>query len=246
MRFPHYLALLCCVMALVGTVTPSQASPTQPASRTSQLIVTYRSGQDLGEGNAVQRASQLESLSRAAGVQLSYDHRMSGERQHVMRLPGRMSLDEARQIADRLRASPAVLDAQPDEMVYPLLVPNDPRYADQWHYGLPAPKFGANLEAAWDITTGSPDLVVAIIDSGIRLDHEDLVGRSAPGNPGYDMINNAPVANDGNVRDSDPSDPGDWVTSAEASDPNGPFFGCADRDSSWRWNPCRRDNWRKQ
>ncbi len=87
---------------------------------TSQLIVTYRSGRDLGEGNAVQRATQIATLSRAAGVHLSYIRRMSGERQHVLRLPGRLPLDEARQIAERLRATAAVLDAEPDEVVYPL------------------------------------------------------------------------------------------------------------------------------
>jgi serine protease len=225
--------LLCIALLLVGIVAPSHAAQSQPGSQTNQLIITYRAGQDLSEGNTVQRESRMDSLSRAAGVRLTYVRRMSGERQHVVRLPRRMALDEVERIAQRLRTTPTVLAVEPDERVYPMLAPNDPRYGEQWHYGLPAPKFGANLEAAWDITTGSANLVVAIIDSGVRLDHEDMVGRSSAGNPGYDMIDDVLTANDGDGRDSDPSDPGDWVTTTEAFDPDSFFFGCDPADSSW-------------
>ena len=55
--------------------------------------------------------------------------------------------------------------------------------------------------------------------------------------PGYDFVANFSASNDGNVkdskgnyRDSDASDPGDWVT---ATDQIGSYPGCAVRDSSW-------------
>ena len=53
--------------------------------------------------------------------------------------------------------------------------------------------------------------------------------------PGYDMISDVDTANDGDGRDADPSDPGDWVTQAEISQNNGPFQNCVDtpEDSSW-------------
>ncbi len=60
---------------------------------------------------------------------------------------------------------------------------------------------------AWDITTGSSSVVVADIDTGIT-NHADLSGRTVPG---YDFITDITRANDGNGRDPDPSDPGDWV-----------------------------------
>jgi len=41
---------------------------------------------------------------------------------------------------------------------------------------------------------------------------------------GHDFITDVPTANDGDGRDSDPHDPGDWITSAEAA--SGPFAGC--------------------
>ncbi len=90
---------------------------------------------------------------------------------------------------------------------------------------------GANLPLAWDVTTGHSSAVVAIIDTGI-VNHTDLNG-SPPGDTyvpagrflaGYDFISENVgagtlpalfVANDGNGRDADPSDPGDWVTTDE-------------------------------
>jgi serine protease len=91
---------------------------------------------------------------------------------------------------------------------------------------------GANLPPAWDLATGSNTVVVAIIDTGI-VNHPDLngIGSPAPYTPsgrfvaGYDFISSDVgsqdglpanfVANDGDGRDADPTDPGDWVTSAE-------------------------------
>ena len=58
------------------------------------------------------------------------------------------------------------------------------------------------------ITTGSPRSGWLVIDTGIT-DHPDLAGRWVGG---YDFIADVPTANDGNGRDSDPHDPGDWVT----------------------------------
>src|SRR5581483_3636864 len=84
-----------------------------------------------------------------------------------------------------------------------------------------------NAFAAWDITTGSASTVVAVIDTGYRP-HADLAGRILAG---YDMISDPLVANDGDGRDPDPTDPGDWVSSADtASDP---FKGCSTSSSSW-------------
>lgn len=81
-----------------------------------------------------------------------------------------------------------------------LRIPDDPNFGFQWHYAL------ANLPAAWDITIGNPDLVVAVVDGGLVLSHPDMLGRTVTG---FDMITDPGLSGDGNGRDSDPSDPGD-------------------------------------
>jgi serine protease len=97
--------------------------------------------------------------------------------------------------------------AQPNYIVQTTAVPNDELYAFQWHY--PA----INMPAAWDITTGSPDVVVAVVDTGIlhsfgtpSLTHPDFVGKVLPG---YDFISDFRMAGDGDGRDPDPYDVGD-------------------------------------
>lgn len=106
-----------------------------------------------------------------------------------------------------LRARPDVLYAEPNLVLRAFATPGDPSYADQWHY----PAIG--LPAAWDVTTGSADVVVAVGDTGIlhagdasSATHPDLVGRVLPG---YDFISDPGVANDGGGRDPDPYDVGD-------------------------------------
>ncbi len=79
-------------------------------------------------------------------------------------------------------------------------------------------------------TRGAANMVVAVLDSGILKDHPDLNGQYLAG---YDFIDNAAVANDGDRRDSDPSDPGDWITAAEDKQTGGFFYGCGASNSSW-------------
>jgi len=125
----------------------------------------------------------------------------------------------------RLRADSRVAFAEPDRRRYAHAVPNDPLYAGQWY--LKATQASAvRAEAAWDSSTGSAGVVVAVLDTGIRYDHPDL-GRAADGGrllPGYDFVSadsdgKFTSANDGDGRDADASDPGDWVTAAEAALP---------------------------
>ena len=111
----------------------------------------------------------------------------------------------------------------------PLLLPNDPGLASQWHYrGPPAEMGGANLPPAWDLTTGSAGIVVAVIDTGSMPGHPDLAGRFIGG---YDLIADLPTGNDGDGRDADPTDPGDWITAAESA--GAVFSGCPIQDSSF-------------
>ena len=67
------------------------------------------------------------------------------------------------------------------------LIPNDPQYPNQWYL----PKVSA--PQAWDITTGSSQRTIAIVDTGVDLNHNDIKNKIVAG---YDFVNNDTVAQD--------------------------------------------------
>ncbi len=80
----------------------------------------------------------------------------------------------------------------PDWVCYPVDVPNDPLFPDQWHH--------ATMDAAraWEVTTGSAAVVCAFVDTGIDLDHPDLAPLLVPG---YNSVSGVPQASGGLVDD---------------------------------------------
>ena len=221
-----FLALVIAfVLFMPMQFSPAQAQESGPvmdqALPTDQIIIQYKTAA-LG-GLAPEQDSQMERLSAAAGVHLGYFRAMADDT-HVLKLDGRMSVEQVQAVADQLMALPEVAYASPDRIFQHTLSPNDPQYPSQWHY---YGTYGINAPAAWDLTTGSSNIVVAVVDTGIT-NHADLSGRTVAG---YDFIADSLIANDGGGRDSNPSDPGDWITAAENA--SGYFQGCGTSDSSW-------------
>lgn len=116
----------------------------------------------------------------------------------------------------QLAADPNVQSVEVDQMLYPTLTPNDSRLSDRWAFG--TTNAGLNIRPAWEKSTGA-NLVVAVIDTGI-VSHPDLDANILPG---YDFISDATAARDGNGRDNNPADEGDWNSTS----------GCATSNSSW-------------
>jgi serine protease len=104
-------------------------------------------------------------------------------------------------IIKSLRRRADVRYAQPNYIREAMAAPNDPQYPRQWHYPM------INLPQSWDATTGSNSVIVAVIDTGVLLNHPDLENRLT--SDGYDFISDPARALDGNGIDPDPDDPGD-------------------------------------
>ena len=139
-------------------------------------------------------------------------------------------------LAERLAAESDVEYAVVDQRRTHFAVPNDPLYTKgppvsgstggpavgQWYLRTPAGEVVASIDAAgaWNLTTGSSSIVVAVLDTGVRPEHPDLANRLLAG---YDMVSTESRSNDGDGLDNDASDPGDWSASLP----------CGAQNSSW-------------
>jgi len=106
-------------------------------------------------------------------------------------------------------------DVTPDVITDASITPNDPLWDLQWHFqnngsGEGESVGGSSFQDFWTRqgTEGSEDVVVAVVDTGLQLEHPDI--KDSPNiAPGWDMVSDPRMGNDGDGRDSDPNDPGD-------------------------------------
>lgn len=150
---------------------------------------------------------------------------------HALVFDSPVSLQEAEVVATHLARQPGVLHAMPDTLTFPAsepVIPNDPMFPEQWYLWHESPAaHSIRAPLAWQVTKGSPDVVVAVLDYGIAT-HPDLEGQIVSG---YDFVSEVERANDGNSWDPDPADPGNWVTDTESE--SGFFEGCQPTNSNW-------------
>jgi serine protease len=102
--------------------------------------------------------------------------------------------------AKALSANPDYRWAGPNYLNELYAEPNDSFYQFQWHYDT------IRLPEAWDITRGSEEVIVAVLDSGV-YDHPDLASNVNYA-LGYDFVDDLILAGDGDGIDSDARDPG--------------------------------------
>lgn len=200
-----------------------QAFPIQHAAG---LIVRFRdpdaqAAAARGEGPP---AHALAAVEASLGSDARYRRAMSGGL-HVLRFGSVREAGDAHALAHALGEHADVEWAVPDLIALPQTRSADPHFPLQWNLHDPARTglAGIDAESAWDVSAGSPEVVVAVVDSGIRP-HPEFGARLLPG---YDFVSNAWQANDGNGRDADPSDPGDHVGAGECA------AGSSAEGSSW-------------
>lgn len=234
-----------------GAMALRRADPALDGSSMRRLIVKYKGGTDTRVAepwlprppipNGRERATALNATAyRSNGgrhvLQLAY-LKSIGAQSHVMVSDTPLSRAEMTALTRHIAQDPQVEYAEIDERAYPLMVPNDTDYAaQQWNLKAPTDEAGgANLPNAWSRTVAGQDLngagvTVAVVDTGYRP-HPDLLANLVPG---YDFVSmdadgTYTTANDGNGRDTDALDPGDWNPVAQVA----PDVPCDVADSTW-------------
>lgn len=188
---PAYLALILVGWSLVAVASLSaQNAPTpgiqvirrsdwtgQPKYRPDEVLVRFRPGTPTQTRQVAHAALNGRSIRTWASV----------DGLELVQLPAGANIQSA---VVAYRQNPNVLYAEPNYIVHALGLPNDPSFAQQWgldNTGQDGGTPGADIRAiqAWTQTTGSSNVVVAVIDTGIDYTHPDLAANVWSNPTGY-------------------------------------------------------------
>lgn len=137
-----------------------------------EVLVKYQPGSELSR-MAYASSMGFRSVRPLPGLGIEKIQLGSGQRMEAV-------------MAD-LRARPFVVAVEPNYVLRTAFSPNDPLHANQWALE----KMSAY--PGWDLGQGSSSIKIAIIDTGVDLDHPDLSAKIVPG---FDFVNNDSVADD--------------------------------------------------
>jgi len=175
----------CEAERLIVKLTPEAASradllPEWSLPRGIAELETWRARHRVGEGRRVVQKHNRPIRDRPAFERLGLD------RIYVVRVPG-ADPDEVRQLAAELSSKAWVEYAEPVYLYEPLATtPDDFLFFQQWAHENTGQSGGtpdADMDTieAWDIETGSSSTVIAFLDSGVAVNHPDLVPNLLPG-----------------------------------------------------------------
>lgn len=193
----------------------TEAAPGVPAER---LIVGYKSSAPEAKSNSAADAD-ADAKAKETGEDLDFQRRL-GTGAALVDLGDPASAKDVSDVIAEYQADPQVAYVVPDRLNTPQADPNDTEYSKQWD--LFESTAGMNVPGAWTTSTGS-GVTVAVIDTGY-VTHSDLAANIVAG---YDFIADTAVSVDGDGRDSNPADPGDWFNANECGQ------GTPARSSSW-------------
>ena len=134
--------------------------------------------------------SSAKALSKAETILASAAKR-GLDRVHLLHLQPTVSV---KSILAKYQNDADVEYIQPNYVYYPDLAPNDPRYSEQYAHQL------TQAEGAWDMETGTTDVAIAVIGTGIDIDHPDLAANIWT-NPGEIPDNDQDADGNGYVDD---------------------------------------------
>lgn len=177
MRAPLCFLLLSLFILL--RLGAQEAPVTQPVHSFSEKEMTqgYRERTLIVRHAPLREQDEVERVERVRGLQTSRRfERLNGLR--VLRLPEGESLEKTKK---ELESSGLYSVVAKDDIRTAYAVPNDPNFSVQWalrNTGAGGAKLGADMSAtsAWDLRTDASAVIVAVVDSGLRLDHPDIIG----------------------------------------------------------------------
>jgi subtilisin family serine protease len=176
------VAVIASLLVQTGLGTePADAAQQGSAAASSaaivpgEVVIQYRRGVRAAQKGAIRSRVQA---TRKAGARSR-----SGEERELAALPAGLAVDDA---VKALRADPAVAFVEPNYYYYPDVDSNDPSYTNGSLWGMygdattPVNQYGSQAGEAWARGfTGSRDVVVAVIDTGIDVNHPDFKQGSA-------------------------------------------------------------------
>ncbi len=181
----------------------------------TQFIVSFK--KTPGNATPTGRANAWGKAARQQGVSVK-ELRALATGGTLIASDKALSDQAATDFMNEIVASGQVNAVEPDARMTAVLTPNDTRYAEQWDF---TAANGMRIPGAWDVSTGSGS-TVAVIDTGITA-HPDLDSNVLAG---YDFVSDATAARDGNGRDANAQDQGDWYAAGECGQ-------AAASNSSW-------------
>ncbi len=158
-------------LMLLAWASHSMAAPKRQPYRAGELLVQYRNGVDQAAKAALHGAARVKA-----------SHAIGRGKIHRIYLEAGMTVEQALKVYAQ---DPDVEIAEPNYLLEAQVFPDDTSFSQQWglyntgqvvggYVGTP----GVDVKGpeAWDITTGDPSVIVAVVDTGCDIDHPDLAG----------------------------------------------------------------------
>lgn len=169
-----------------------------------RILVKYRNvpAQSSLANRSLGIVSQQLAVTGGPTVRLTAA-RQTGAGATLIKVDHKLGKAQMAQVLQQIKRDPNVEYAKVDQLLYAQFTPNDPLLPQQWD--LVKPRTGINAKPAWDVSVGR-GAIIAVIDTGYT-EHPDLIGNIIPG---MDLVSDTLLSRDGDGRDGDARDPGDY------------------------------------
>ncbi|MDO4919694.1 S8 family serine peptidase [Kocuria sp.] len=202
-----------------GPDAPATTVPSDPPTGTDRVIVKFKdAAAPAATKDAVVESAAQDALPGAKTPEVADHVKTTAAKADVVELDRELDEAEQEKVVAEIQADPAVEYAEADRLASASWVPNDTYTNFQW--SLWPNQGGVSFTSAWDLSRGNGQ-TIAVLDTGITS-HPDLNSKVVAGR---DFINDPALSRDGDLRDANPQDQGDWSGAGECSS--------AARTSSW-------------